>query len=149
MAHSEPTKAFSKQSPETATAVCTLRVHRPTSPCAPITSASAPAPLLHPLQLLFPDCVLFNCCSSSASTCTCSTKSITNTKVAHHCCSPAPQTSQFRYTQTDTHLKSQYNDDTAPGGYTPAPTCSCSHLQSRNLEPTRTYPCTCYMYTAP
>ena len=34
---------------------------------SPIASASASAPRLHPLQLLFPDCVRFSCCSLIAS----------------------------------------------------------------------------------
>ena len=104
------------------------------SSCSPPASTSAAVPRLRPLQVLLLECIHR----------TCSTRSIINTKVEHHCCSPSPQTSQFHYTQTDTHLESQYSDDTAPGSYTPAP--SCSHLQSRNLEPTRTHT---YKHTHP
>jgi len=94
--------------------------------CSPPAFTSAAVPRLRPLQVLLLECIYTHM----------HYKSIINMKVEHHCCSPAPQTSQFHYTQTDTHLKSQYSDDTAPGSYTPAP--SCSHLQSRNLESTRT-----------
>jgi len=103
--------------------VCVSLAQPPTmshqQPCAEVSLASTSlvwskptAPQLPLLQLLLPivftpaaapNYVLFSCCSSSASTCyhTHALQSIIITKVAHHCCSPAPRTSHFRYTQTD------------------------------------------------
>ena len=37
--------------------------------CSPIASASTAAPRLRPLQLQLPDCIRFNCCSPIASAC--------------------------------------------------------------------------------
>ena len=46
------------------------RLHRSASTvtCSPFGSASAAAPRVRPLQLLFPDCFRFSCCSTIACT---------------------------------------------------------------------------------
>ena len=56
----------------------------------PISSASTATPRLHPLQLLLPDCVRFNCCSPDC--------------VCFNCCSPIaywiPAHARAQYSQT-------------------------------------------------
>ena len=65
--------------------------------CIPIASTSAAAPKLRSLWLLLLNCVLFSCCSSSASTYyhAHAIQSIIRTKVSRHYCSPAPWNSHF------------------------------------------------------
>ena len=97
------------------TELCPDCVHFSCFFLAASTSATVPwlhllqlaSPWLCWLQLLLPDCILLSCCSSSMSACYHAhrVQSI-STKVAHHCCSPTPQTSHLQYTHTSTHLKS-------------------------------------------
>ena len=126
--------------------VCVSLVKPPTlthqQPCAVVSLAStslmwsdrtAPpivsaAPRLHPLQLLFPNCVHFRlllhdcvhlCCCSPTTSSSAAAPQTHHSAFYHthtgqkykyettwHYCSPAPQTSHFHYTQTGWHLQS-------------------------------------------